>query len=135
MTQLEIVDALEEAGHVNPDTGKPWSLGTVNRDVQALRKEWEEDTKQKFEEYIEGQLAKIRLAQKEAWVQGNLEQYGRFLEMEIRITGTGQRDRQNEQEPAGNAWDVFKTLDKIAGRIEERRRLMGGETVDGEIIE
>lgn len=42
LTQREIVRALERQRIVNPKTGEPYSLGTVNADLQALEAEWEE---------------------------------------------------------------------------------------------
>ena len=39
LTQREICDKLAEQGFVNPDTYKPYSLGTINSDVQALEEQ------------------------------------------------------------------------------------------------
>lgn len=43
LTQREIVEVLEKERIVNPDTGKPFSLGTINDDLQQLEAEWELD--------------------------------------------------------------------------------------------
>lgn len=42
LTQREIVRALKRQQIVNPKTGEPYSLGTINADLQALETEWEE---------------------------------------------------------------------------------------------
>ena len=42
-TQREIVAMLLKEGIVNQETGKAWSLATVNRDIDAVRKEWQRD--------------------------------------------------------------------------------------------
>lgn len=41
LTQREIVTALERQRVVNPVTGKPWSLGTINADLKELEERWE----------------------------------------------------------------------------------------------
>ena len=39
-SQREIADALEKAGIINPETNKPFALGTINSDLQELQAEW-----------------------------------------------------------------------------------------------
>lgn len=136
LTQTEIVEALAEAGHINPKSGEPWSIGTINRDVAVLREEWEERAAQDYDKHVRSQLARIQNAQREAWAMGDLELYARFMEQEIKITGTGQRDMTNQNaDPLGDGWDIFKVLEETRKRIEERNRLLGdGPIVDGEVL-
>lgn len=42
LTQREILTALTQQRVLNPATGQPWSLGTVNADLQSLEDEWGE---------------------------------------------------------------------------------------------
>ena len=41
--QRQIVKALADEGLVNPLTGKPFSLGTVNTDIEALQARWQRE--------------------------------------------------------------------------------------------
>lgn len=138
LTQTEIVDALAEAGHINPKTGEPWSIGTVNRDVSMLRSEWEEKAAADYDLHVRTQLAKIHQAQRAAWASGDLDTFARFMEQEIKITGTGQRDMSNQNaDPIGDGWDVYEVLSEVKGRIEERNRLLGkgSDIIEGELAD
>ncbi len=42
LTQREIVTALEKQRVINPLTGKPWALGTINADLKELEEKWEQ---------------------------------------------------------------------------------------------
>jgi translation initiation factor 2B subunit (eIF-2B alpha/beta/delta family) len=121
---------------INPKTGKAWSLGTINRDCQIMRDKWQEEASRNFAEHMEDQLNRIKLAQTRAWSEGDLDAYARFMEQEIKITGTGQAEMRNtHEEQVSGAWDVFSALDSIASRIEERSRLAASQTIDGEIVD
>ena len=135
LTQAEIVDALAEAGHVNPKTGEPWSIGTVNRDVSILREEWEQKAAADYAKHVQSQLARVQQAQAAAWSKGDLDAYARFMDQEMKLTGTAQRDMSNvNADPVGDGWEVFKVLSGIRDRIEERNRLLGkGPVIDGEV--
>ena len=41
LTQREIVRALEKQRVINPISGKPWSLATINSDLQELEEKWQ----------------------------------------------------------------------------------------------
>lgn len=132
LTQAEMVDALAEAGHVNPKTGEPWSIGTINRDVSILRQEWETNAAASYDQHVQVQLGKIHQAQAEAWSRGDLDAFARFMEQEMKLTGTAQRDMTNQNaDPIADGWEVFQVLDSVRERIEERNRLLGKESGDG----
>lgn len=70
MTQRDIVKALMEEGLKNPDTQEPWSLGTINADIQALRREWRAQALEKTE-LLRGELiAELRKVRQVAWAGG-----------------------------------------------------------------
>lgn len=86
-TQREIVDALNSKGFRNPSTGNPYSLGTINADVQALRKQWKADAAKDFAEAVAGHIAELSEVRRSAW--GSME-YGsilRSLKQEAEIRG------------------------------------------------
>jgi hypothetical protein len=75
-TQREIVDALYKQGLRNPETGNPYSIGTINSDVQALRKEWKESAAKDMAEAVADHLAELGEVRRSAW--GSLD-YGAIL--------------------------------------------------------
>lgn len=67
MTQRQIQQALAEAGYVSPDSKEPWSLGTINSDIQALRREWKAAAKEKTDTLRGELLAELRAVRQAAW--------------------------------------------------------------------
>lgn len=130
LTLAEIAQKMAEEGIVNPSTGEPWGDATLRRDMAMLREEWQTNARANFDQLVEVQLAKIRSAQARAWEEGKLDQYAKFIDQEIKITGTGTADRRNPQDPedAGDGWSVSEALDRIAARLEERKQLIDGDS-------
>jgi len=87
LSQREICDRLTEE-YVNPDTGNPWSLGTINGDIQALRAWWRKEAEVNSEEIFARQLAEIREHRRTAWADNNLSEIRQSLALELRLTGT-----------------------------------------------
>ena len=128
----EIAELMTERGIVNPN-GDSWSLQTVADDITKLREQWQIDASASFAQMAETQLAKIRAGQAEAWARGDLQNYARFIDQEIKLTGTAFADRAARESDSdavtmGDGWTVADALDRIVGKLEERRRL----TLDGE---
>jgi hypothetical protein len=67
LTQREIVAELAKAGLQNPETGGPYSLFTVNSDVQALRRTWQAEARKKTAIHAGGVLAELRAVRRAAW--------------------------------------------------------------------
>ena len=76
MTAREIKLALEAQGLVNPDTGKPYGLGTVGRDMKALSDAWRAKTVTDVNEHLAGKLQELAELKRAAWKK---EQYGTVL--------------------------------------------------------
>lgn len=72
LTQREIVEILPRYKIVNPDTGKPYSLGTINHDIQQLRAEWQAQAAENIEAHKGRVLAEIQEVKREAWGQKDL---------------------------------------------------------------
>jgi hypothetical protein len=67
LSQREIVAQLAADGWTNPETGEPYSLGTVNSDVQALTRQWRGDAA-KATATLKGQiLAELREVRRAGW--------------------------------------------------------------------
>lgn len=87
-TQRQICDELEEQGFSNPDTGQPYSLGTINADVQALRDEWRERAADDFDSFRAVQLAELREHRRMAWSAKDLGEVRLGLALEMKLLGT-----------------------------------------------
>lgn len=72
VTQRQLRRALTEAGHVNPETQKPWSLGTVNNDVEAIREAARERMEQSAETWRANELDLLARVQERALEEGEL---------------------------------------------------------------
>lgn len=69
LTQREIAAALAEElpSLVNPDTGKPYSLGTINADLKALDAQWKREAKASTDLHRAQMLAELRAVRRAAW--------------------------------------------------------------------
>lgn len=67
LTQREIVEALVGEGCLNPKTGEAWSLGIVNRDLQALSDAWKREAAGQTAELKARNLAELRELRRMAW--------------------------------------------------------------------
>lgn len=72
----------------NPDTGQPFDMATIQRDLARIRKRAAEQAQQTFEEYLAQQLAEIAEAKRAAWATKQLGVVVRLLELEAKLTGT-----------------------------------------------
>jgi hypothetical protein len=58
---------------VNPETGRPWSLGTIQADVEAIKAQWRESAVQEVGDFVARSLATLDELQELAWRQENGE--------------------------------------------------------------
>ena len=72
LNQREIVEALGRV-MLNPDTGKPYSLGTINTDIRHLRSEWRQKAISDSNEHRSRVWAELQEVKREAWAQKNLK--------------------------------------------------------------
>ncbi len=72
LNQREIVEALGRV-MVNPETGKPYSLGTINSDIRHLRTEWRQKAISDLDEHRSRVWAELQEVKREAWAQKNLK--------------------------------------------------------------
>ena len=70
VTQRQLRAALAERGHVNPETGAPWSLGTINRDVEAVREKARARMEDDANTWRARELEMLRELQADAWDAG-----------------------------------------------------------------
>ena len=86
-TQREIQQAL--AGQmVNPQTGEPYSLGTINADIKKLERQWRKAAADTTEEHKARQLAEIGEVKRQAWADKDPALVLRAVDLESNILGT-----------------------------------------------
>lgn len=100
-TQREIVAALphieaDQGGPcINPETGEPWSLGTINSDIKALQSQWRREAKKVTEHHKARQLAELQEAKRQAWHDNDLQSVLRAIGQEMDLLGTEAPKRQD----------------------------------------
>ena len=90
LSQREIIGALTQAGLVNSSTGNAYGLGTINRDLKALRQEWRERAAQAIDEHRASILAKLDEVERAAWGKGKLPIVLKALDQKAGIIGVKQ---------------------------------------------
>lgn len=87
-TQREIQMGLEELKLLNPDTGQPWSLGTVNSDIKAIEKLWQKECASSVDQHKARLFAELRAIYKRAWTLDDLERALKAVQQQRELLGT-----------------------------------------------
>jgi len=99
---------------VNPDTGSPFALGTIQNDIDALKAENRERAGQEFAVWIAEQLLAIEELMTHAWARGDLAIALRCIQERAKLLGLNEPTRfeidwQQEAREAGlDPSDVFE---------------------------
>lgn len=118
-TQRAIWQALADGGQggvgrmVNPETGEPFSLGTINNDIKALEKEWHTEASRHTSEHMARQLAEIQKIKIQAFTQKNPHLALRAIETEMKLLGTA----------APQKIDLGLPVDKMIAFLDAIRKL------------
>ena len=67
MPVREIIIELSKEKLDNPETGKPWGLATIQKDIEALRIQWRAEALASVDEWKGSELATITEVEREAW--------------------------------------------------------------------
>jgi transposase len=111
LSQREIVKALARQSIINPKTGKPWSLGTVSNDVQAIEDQWSElalEERFKRKAKITAELQELK---RQAWATRDYKLVADLIKQE--------RDLYNLDEPVG----PLKVHHFVSGDVEHHHQL------------
>jgi hypothetical protein len=132
MTQREIAAEVERLGCRNPETGKPWSLGTINADMQWLRELWLDRTAEDVKTAKSRQLAEIAQLKRECWARGNLKELNNALKLEAQILGTNAPVKIAPTTPAGDEpYGPTFDVDDLRARIMARALSLASEPEPG----
>lgn len=87
LTQREICKALKQLGKVHPETGKEWSVGTINTDIKHLKLEWRASARASIEQHQADRLRELAEVKKAAWERRDLDKVLRAIKQECDILG------------------------------------------------
>lgn len=87
VTQREIITALTEKGYTNPETMEPWSLGTINADVKAIRAEMRRQVAEEVADVRSRLLLELREHRRQAWADKNLPEVRLGIKQEAELLG------------------------------------------------
>ena len=90
MTVRQIVDALPRNNppFLNPETGEPYTIGTIAGDLKALRKEWHKEASADTAAHKAREFAELQEVKQLAWSQKDGRLALRALETEMKLLGT-----------------------------------------------
>lgn len=123
-TQRGIVEALA-AGYVdkttgervgrflNPDTGEAYTVGTINGDVKALRREWAKKRDEHTDLWLADELAKLAELEREAWKVRNLELVLKTIDRRAKLLGLDAPTRVNLEGVIKLPADVMTALEAL----------------------
>lgn len=83
----EIAIALAEEKIVNPDTKKPFEVGTIHADLESLKIEWQENAARDASEFISEQLAELDELKKSAWKDKRYDVVMKCMERRAKLLG------------------------------------------------
>ena len=145
--QAEMADLQSDYYIVNPTTGQPYSIGTIQSDIDELRTQAIENASADMEAHRTKQLAMCMEALREAWREPvDLPGIERFMKLWMKLTGTDtsitlNQINFNQQNNTQN--NIFIGEDgeprEITDMSDEELRLIAGldedDVIEGEIVE
>jgi len=107
ISQRELMEVLEkQADIVNPRTGAAYCLGTINNDLQAIKRGWMERAYQCYSDWVSEQVAKLDRLEERAWRSNDLAIVLRCIDRRCKLLGLDEPTRlivdwQQEAREAG----------------------------------
>jgi len=139
----QLVEVKDEFGQVtkkvprmiNPETGEPFSLGTVHSDIDYIRQSWRDMTAQEASHWLAQQLAALQEAEGIAWRKGDTAEVRAIwsqrnkilgLDAPLKIAKTNAAG-QDAPEPDVISIYVFDDKNKIRGQLVEPKEADGSD--------
>lgn len=123
LTQREIQTALAGKGGIRNGDNKPWSIATVNRDVQAVKLAWQREYASDYNTHVARMMAEYREIRRQAWRDKALDIVLKCCILECKLLGLDRPDRleiewRKEAQDAGyDAAAVFEDLVQQAAAV------------------
>ncbi|QDT41078.1 hypothetical protein Pan241w_11370 [Gimesia alba] len=140
MTVREITDQLASVKHIdpvtgeeepfwNPETGEPWTRGTVQNDINYIRQQWRERASENADEIFGEQLADLNEAIRAAWEQGDIGLVMRGLKDRRELLGLGSKTLKLEHSIDGE--DLPPLLSMEALNIDQLATIVEAYRIAG----
>ena len=135
MTSQEIVDFLVEKEIVNPRTGKPWSISTINGDVKEQENIWRNEMYANISDHRARVLAELRETKKAAWQGGKLSLVLRSIQQEVDLLGLNELERMGVEIALANLFkgfpkEIADELKKLlAARVQKGKHAKQGSNL------
>ncbi len=93
MSQHEIQRAMANRNNaasfmVNPETGEPYDLSTIRRDIREIRSQHEKRIAASVDEHKAQQMIEIEELHRAAWAKKDLKGVATAIELKMKLTGT-----------------------------------------------
>ena len=116
ITRRELQSYLATKGIINPETLKPFSLGTIQNDIDALKGDWQERSDGDFDGWMSEQIAALDQLQGDAWTERDYSIVLRCLQERAKLKGLYAAAKQHNL-----------NLDMSALTTEQLERIAAGE--------
>jgi len=120
ITQRQILTALERKGLFNPDSGNPYSVGTINTDIKVIKVQWRERAGIDAEGWLSEVLAKLDELEKKGWTTGKPDLVLKCIQERNKLLGLYSPSRQ---EITGAGGGPIKTEDATLTDEERINRI------------
>jgi hypothetical protein len=87
LTVRQIVEALAAERCLNPTTGRPWSVGTIDEDLKVVLRRWKSGAVEAMENHVAEQLAQLNEVKRQGFENGELQAVLGALKHEARLLG------------------------------------------------
>jgi len=135
VTQRQLREALTEQGHINPETGEAWSLGTINRDVEVVREQAQERMSRSAEEWRAQELEMLQELQADAWKEGEYRTVIQVSKRRAKLLGLDEPEKIEAALSLGRSEEFQDALTDLMGALEdfpEARQAVARVLADGE---
>lgn len=100
LTQREIQQALADVSKpgqylINPDTGNPFDIAQINRDIQVLRQQARNAASKSVDEHRARQFAELQEVKRAAWAARDPKAALQAIGLEMKLLGTTQATEIN----------------------------------------
>lgn len=117
LTQREIERALATQKVFNPQTRKPWALGTINADIQLMEAEWREQAMADRADRKARVAAELEYLKRNAWTAGDLELVRKLLKDERDMFGLDEPIEVNMR--ASGSVDVSHSINQTVDPLDD----------------
>ena len=95
MKSADIVIFLAEKEILNPRTGEPWSVATIDKDIRRLEESWKDEMSNNISQHRARILAELHEVKAASWQAGKLNLVLRAIDQETDLLGLNELERMN----------------------------------------